>query len=155
MSYYYNIGKNKKLFYASHGHFACPDLIELMKKAEESEHPNLFSDREHDQAWTGKNHLAYLKGTTVILPNGDEEITKKIIRQKVTATRKDLLCKCGKHMVFLGYAVWTETIKSEGKEMFKVLGSPVYKDRKIQRSSNRYFKKKSAQMSYVKGKAAA
>lgn len=151
MIYATAISKKKTILYNSAGRFACPVLIAQEKESNRTgREPYVPVTERHENAWTGKNHLAYIKGVTVTLPNGDQETTKKIIRQEVTASRKDILCRCGEPMVFLGYPVWTETVKNEGKKMFEVFGSPIYNNRIIERSAYRYFKKKSSQIKYVR-----
>lgn len=148
MSYYYPLSKNKQQHYTSNGLFACPAITQQLK----AEYGYIGTD--HDQAWTGgRNHVYYKQGVRTELPNGDVEISSSRVIQKVTKDRKDLMCKCGQAMVFIGYATWQVTVLAKGKNISLAGLGTANVGGKEKRTPRRYFKNKAAMLRYVRAKA--
>lgn len=144
--YYRNLPNKKKIEWATNGSFYCPAETEAIKKSrEDGEHH--FTDRtKHDEVLTtGGWHVERDEPIKLELPNGDFEITSRRVHKKVTKTRKDLKCKCGLTMEFVGYpAKLTKTIK-EGK----TVGGLFTMGGEERILKYRYFKKRTAQKTWV------
>lgn len=150
-SYYYKLSKNRILDYTTNGWFKCPVMLKEQKEYEDQGKIYLRDERKHNIVETGKNHVTYREAKREELPNGDIVVINEKIFQKATKERKDLVCKCGATLEFIGYHAYIEKVIKPGETF---LGGLTTMGHETKRLNDRWFKTKGAQQKWIKNELA-